>query len=174
MHQQRPMNGAGEWMNKIKAQCQILWMDELDWKYICSPFFLHFLKYGGNDCPVRQVFSLTKFGFSAAHSVPRANTVFFELSKYIGTMSSKWLCFRGQDGGGPAVLAGKQLSTVYWAMNLLAINRLLQYSTILCCYLTRLGCTRIDFVWFWDFVPRSTLSNIWSVQCPRCVNKICQ
>ena len=99
---------------------------------------------------------------------------FFELSEYIGTMSSKWLCFRGQDGGGPVVLAGKQLSTVYWAMNLLAINRLLQYSTILCCYLTRLGCTRIDFVWFWDFVPRSTLSNIWSVQCPRCVNKICQ
>ena len=55
MHQQRPMNGAGEWMNKIKAQCRILWMDELDWKYICSPFFLHFLKvaalsvYGGDE-----------------------------------------------------------------------------------------------------------------------------
>ena len=112
--------------------------------------------------------------FSSLFSPKSQNGLFWILSECIGTMSSKWLCFRGQDGGGPVVLAGKQLSTVYWAMNLLAINRLLQYLTILCCYLTRLGCTRIDFVCFWDFVPRSTLSNIWSVQCPRCVNKICQ
>ena len=109
-------------------------------------------------------------------SVPRAKAVFSEssTSNVLGQCPVSGFVSEARMGGGPVVLAGKQLSIVYWAMNLLAINRLLQYLTILCCYLTRLGCTRIDFVWFWDFVPRSTLSNIWSVQCPRCVNKICQ
>ena len=90
-------------------------MDELDWKYNCPLF---------ESCTARYLDDLENgviLQISVFLNQPQEPMQsFVNLVPMLcigGGMSSKWLCFRGQDGaGGPLVLAGKQLSsTVYIA-----------------------------------------------------------